>query len=327
MDVKSIISQLKKDYKSISKASDIEDPSEFVSLGNLAFDLISDGGVPFGYVVEFVGLSQSGKSTCAYNIIANAQKEYDAIGVLIDRENAYTNRRGEQIGIDTDRLILVKPQDVPTVTDCFQFILDVIEKVRKESDDTYLVIAIDSISSFGKDVDLSKSDSGRKAKATHEGLREVLEVIDKRMMLLVLNQVLYKVGVTFGDPRTTSSGESLKYYSQVRFALEDVKKIKNEHGDVIGNWIGVEVIKTRLGPCYRTCYIPHYYDTGFDYYGGYARLLADRGYLIPKNKNKFSKFETKTLLYGDEQVREDEMEKFLEKHPELRFDTYPPYKE
>jgi hypothetical protein len=119
----------------------------------------------------------------------------------------------------------------------------------------------------------------------------------------------------------------MKYYSNLRFALEEKHKILDpkQGNEVIGNWLGIEAIKTRLGPCYRTCYIQHFYETGINYYSGYARLLAQRGYLKPKNKKEFASFKQVTLKYEDKEINENEIEKFLEKHPELLFVAYPKY--
>ena len=331
MDIDRLVSHLRGKFRKAELAENIKDPTDFVSTGNLAFDLISDGGMPFGYLAEFLGLSQSGKSSFIYQIIANAQTKFNAFGILVDRENAFTQERGQQLGIDNSRLLLAKPVDVPTVYDAFTFIIDSIEEIRKqeakEKEKTYIVIGVDSISSFSKDVSLEKADPGRKAKAVHESLREVLTDIDDRTMLLVANQVTYRIGVLFGDPKTTTAGESMKYYSTLRFALEDRKKIIDESrgGEVIGNWLGVEVIKTRRGPCYRTCYIPFSYKNGIPWYGGYARLLAQRGYLKPKNATEFKTFKQRTLLYGEESLNESKIEAFLQQHPELLFKEYPEF--
>jgi protein RecA len=327
VDLSAIVKSLKSNFKSVSVASDRQDPTDFVSTGNLAFDLISDGGIPFGYCIEFLGKSQSGKSLLSHKIIANAQAKYDTIGVLVDRENAYTKQRGEQLGVDNNKLIIASPSDTPTITDAFLFVLSSLDEIRKQDKDTYIVVVIDSISAFGKDVSLEKSDTGRKAKATHEGLRELIPKIDSKIMLLVANQVTYKVGVMYGPNLTSSSGESMKYYSTVRFSLEDAHKmIDDSRGkEVIGNWIGVEVIKTRLGPCYRSCVIPHFYKEGVSFYGGYARLLVDRGFLRPKNVSEFNRFSQQTVLLGREQFSEWNVEAMLEKHPELLFDKYPEY--
>ena len=328
------------DLNKIAKAmqaevsSNIEDPKDFVSTGNVTLDLITDGGIPFGYVTEFMGFSQSGKSLFISQIIGNAMINYKGIGILIDRENAYTNKRGAQLGIDNEKLIVFKPKDVPTPFDAFSKIIQTVEAIRKEDKDVYIAIGIDSISAFGKDVALDKSDTGRKAKSIHEGLREALTIIDPKVMLLVANQFTFKIGVMYGDPRTTTAGESMKYYGNLRLALQDRKQIidPKRGNEVLGNWIGIEVIKTRLGPCFRECYLQHLYKSGIDPLSGYLRLLAKRGYIRPKNVDKFNAFTQTTVIWQDgddkeskKQYHELSTEKFLQDHPDLEFDHYPEY--
>jgi len=330
-DMQKVLNNLTKKYSGASLGSTLRDNYDYVSTGNLGLDLISDGGIPLGTCIEFLGLSQSGKSLFLYKIMANAQRDYDAICILADRENAYTKPRGIQIGIDQNTFIIAEAKDIPTPVDGFQFILDSITSIRSVYPDRHIVVGMDSISAFDKDVALAKSDSGRKAKASHEGLRKLLGFMDKKTTLLVANQVTYKIGILYGDPKTTTAGESMKYYSTVRFALEDKKHVKDptKGNEVIGSWIGVEVIKTRLGPCYRTMYIPHFYKTGIPYHGGYVRLLVDRGYLKPKNKAEFDKFAQQTVVYKRDGIKEEysefDVEKLFEKHPELEFKEYPDY--
>jgi len=350
IDLQKIAKGIKEKYSSVSVAEDIPDLSDYVSTGNLALDLISDGGIPFGYCVEFLGLSASGKSLLLQKILANAQQKYNAVGVMADRENCYTNTRGEQLGINNNKLLVAKPSDIPTAVDGFSFLIDTISSIRKVDEEqykkklaedkeaehikTYIVAILDSVAAFDKDVTLDKSDSGRKAKSVHEGLRKILPYIDEKVMFLVANQVTYKIGILWGDPKTSTSGESMKYYSTIRLALEDRKQIvdSNRGNEVIGSWIGVEVIKTRLGPCHRSCYFRHLYETGIDYFSGYGRLLSNRNYLSQKNKAEFKAFKQSTLLYNagikdkEEKVSEHQIEKFLEVHPELLFDKYPEYK-
>ena len=61
-DLDKIVRSLKKRYDSISVGNELPTEYEFIPTGSLAFDLLSDGGVPMGFVTEFLGLSQSGKS-------------------------------------------------------------------------------------------------------------------------------------------------------------------------------------------------------------------------------------------------------------------------
>jgi len=322
----SIVKQLKKDFGSLSIAEDMVDPHDFVSTGNLAFDLISDGGIPYGGIAEFLGLSASGKSTIIQRVIANSQKKFGAVGILIDREKAYTKKRAEQLGIDNDNIMVLPPENAILVSDAFNFLIDSITKIRAKSKDIYITAAIDSIGAFDQDTSLENSSTPRKAKSLHAGFRKIMPYIDDKVMFLFTNHVTYRI-VLYGNPATSSGGEAPKYYSNVRFSLEDAKTIidPKRNNEVMGNWLRMESIKTRLGPCHRSCMVRHLFKTGIDYYSGYARLLADRGYLKPKNKKEFNKFNQTTLKYNDSEINSDKMEEALAKFPELLFSEYPEY--
>ena len=189
-DLSKVMAALKKKYSNCSLGTEKENPTDLVSTGNLAFDLISDGGIPFGYCTEFLGLSQAGKSLFILGLMVQAQKTRNAICILIDRENSFIKERAETtLGLDTNNLIVIGPRDIPTPTAAFIFIKDSIEAVRKQDPDKYIVVGIDSISAFGKDTSLEKSDQGRKAKAIHEGLRECLTMLDPHIMLVVAKKV------------------------------------------------------------------------------------------------------------------------------------------
>lgn len=329
IDVDKIVKSLQKNYSGVVQLSSQKGKEfELVTTGNLAFDLISEGGIPFGLMTEFIGLSQSGKSLFCQMILANAQNDYDAVGVVVDRENSMFEKRAAELNIDTDKVIKCPPSDAKLVNEAFTFLIDSIETIRSEDEDQHIVCIIDSIAAFDKDVSLEKSDSGRKQKATKDGLRKLMGIVDDKVMVLIVNQFYYAIGVMFGDPKRASGGEGLKYFNTVRIALEDRKQILDESkgNEVIGNWLGIEVIKTRLGPCYRTCYVPFYYESGIPYYGGYARLLANRGYLIPNDKAKWGSFKNHTFAYGDKKrISEFGIEKFIEENPDLLFSNYPDY--
>lgn len=364
VDLSKITAQLKKKYGSVSTLTDSKTYGDLVSTGNLAMDLILDGGIPFGSVVEFAGFSQTGKSLFMQMILANAQKKYNAIGVVADRENAISSSRSEQLGVYTDNIIVAKPIDIPTPEAAFSFLIESVgllrpdlagrmvkkdkkekkavtedgglpvgKKGKKKKDEVEstttpkIVTIIDSISAFDKDTDLDKSDSGRKAKFLHEGFRKFLCYVDTDVLLMFSNQFTYKIGVMFGNPITTTGGESPKYYADVRMSLDNKTKIvdTSRGKEVVGNFIKVEVVKTRLGPCYRKCYIPFFYATGIPYYGGFVRLLVDRGYVTPNNLSEFKSFKSSTCDYKGERINEFEVEAILEKFPELAFSKYPEY--
>lgn len=318
-EVKDLIKDLKSKLKisGVRTGSD-EHPLEYISTGNKALDLALEGGIAWGYVCEWLGKSASGKTLLLQQLLADAQKKYDAIGVWFDRENAFFKKRAEELGINTDNVILVEPQEIVTVADCEQITKEILSKIPS---DRYKFIAIDSISAFAKEGD--KADMGKKAQALHNFFRTIIPMMDERTSLSFTNQVTFKIGVLFGPNETTTGGEGPKYYSTYRLKLDNRKAIKNENDVVLGNWIKTVVIKTRLGPAFREVEFPFYYKEGIPYYGGLARMLVRAGILRPKNKQKFTSFSSTTLLYGDEEVDEFEIEEFLKRHEEIKVDRYP----
>ena len=323
-DLERIVAKLKKKYGTAEIASERPDPRDYISTGNLALDLCLEGGIAFGYAASWEGFSGSGKSLMLQMVLADAQKKYNAIGIWVDREKAWTNDRAEELGIDTSKVIRVEPEDIPTIKHAEEFLMDVLPTLDKDS---YKLIAIDSLSAFMKEGD--KADMGKNAQNIHNLFRKLIPYLNDKTSFHIANQMTYKIGVMFGDNTTTTGGEGPKYYTTYRIKLNDKKVIINAKfgGEIVGNWIKTTVIKTRQGPNMRSVIFPFYYKEGIPYLGGYARLLANRGYLEPKNKTEFKSFKQSTLKYNDETVNEFQIEEFLEKHPELLFDIYPPYNE
>ena len=332
MDLETLAKKLRKKYGGINIASEIEDGQDYISTGNKACDLALNGGIAFGFVTEWSGGSQSGKTLMLQQMLANAQQKYNCDCLWLDRENAFTNARAIELGIDINRVIVVKPEAMASIDHMTELTSMALEQIDK---DKYVFIAIDSISAFEEEVAWDKkegrykADMGKKARSIHNLFRKVLPRMTTKTSLNFTNQRTFKVGVLFGSNETVTGGEGPKYYTTYRLRLAGMSgaPVVNKNNEVIGHWVSAVVVKTRRGPSYRKILFPFYFKTGIPYYGGYARLLADRGYLVPKNKSEFKSIKQSTLLYGEEQLNEHKIEVFLEKHPELIFDDYPEYNE
>ncbi|MBU0958499.1 MAG: hypothetical protein KKB31_01010 [Nanoarchaeota archaeon] len=323
-DISKAVKKLQKTYGSLRIAGEEEDTKEYISTGNLALDLALEGGIAWGYVSEYAGLSGSGKTTILQKMLADAQKKYEAWGVWIDREKSFHNDRAEFLGIDLEKIIVLDPIDVSTVPDATKALDDILKTLPK---DEYKFIVIDSISAFADTSKIDKMDMGRKSQSLHRLFRTILPYIDKKGSLNFSNHVTYKLDVMFGDKTTTTGGEGPKYYTSYRLRLDDRRVIidPNKNNEVLGNWINAKIIKTRSGPALRDIYMSHYYKSGIPYYSGYVRLLADRNYVEPKNKQEFKSFKQTTVIYKEKQYTEADIENNIEEFPELLFDKYPEY--
>lgn len=325
-DIKNLVKKLKKEYSTLNIASNNKESKESISTGNKALDLALEGGINFGSCVELSGFSQSGKTTLMQIMLANMQKEYNAVGIWIDRENAFYNDRAEFLGIDLDNTILLKPKDIITVPQTTIALVDILKGIPQ---DTYKFIAIDSLSAFD---DTSKSDKavmGKTAGQFHRLFRRIIPFVDDRTLFTFANQRTFKPNVMFGDNTTTAGGgESGKYYSHYRIQLDKGKELKDSKRDneVIGNWMRAIVEKTRTGPSRRKVYFQHLFKDGIDYLSGYMRFLVSRNSIQAKNKTDFKSFKQETILYNGHKLYESDVEQILKDYPELNFDQYPEYK-
>ena len=327
-DIISLTNKLKKEYGTLRIAEEEKEIAlDMLSTGNLALDLILEGGIPMGQVVEWSGFSGSGKSLMLQILLRDFQYKYpDGIAIWLDRENAFSSKRAIELGVDLSSVIVIKPADLNTVPDAEVFLRKILESCKDR--EIHKFIAIDSISAFAEGSDPMKSDMGKKAKSIHHLFKEILPLVDINTSFHFANQITFKVGIQFGDNTTVTSGEAVKYYASTRIKVDDKKKIidKMRGNEVLGNWIRATVIKTRHGPNYRYVDMPFLFKSGIDYHGGYARLLANRGYIKPNNVAEFDRFLQSTFSYKEsKRLSEFNMADVLQKYPELLFEKYPDY--
>ena len=82
-----------------------------ISSGSLNLDIaLGIGGFPRGRVVEIYGPESSGKTTLATNAIAEAQKA-GGICAFIDAEHAFDKYYAENLGVDTENLLISQPDN------------------------------------------------------------------------------------------------------------------------------------------------------------------------------------------------------------------------
>jgi len=323
-EIDKLVDRLSKKYGTLRIAGNVEDTKEYISTGNLALDLALEGGIPMGQVVEWSGKSGSGKSLMLQILLCDFLKKYpEGICIWLDRESAFSDKRAKELGVDLDRVILVKAADMITVPQAELLLKTILNDLKDKKIPKF--IAIDSISAFADASDPMKSSMGRKARELHHFFREILPFVDEKTSFHFSNQITFRVGVLFGDNTTVTSGESVKYYSSTRIKIDDKRHIidPKRGNEVLGTWISCIVIKTRNGPNYRQTIFPFYFETGIPYLGGYARLLWQRGYVTPTNKVEVKSFKRNTFKYGDTEFNEFEIDAFLKQHPELLFDRYP----
>ena len=170
--------------------------------GSIALDrALGVGGYPRGRVVEIFGPESSGKTTLAIYAIAEAQK-LGGIAAIIDAEHAFDRFYAEKLGVDINNLFISQPDNGEQA-------LEIVEQlIRSAAID---VIVIDSVAALTPkaeiDGEMGDSMMGLQARLMSQALRKLAGTISKtNTCCIFINQLRDKIGVTYGNPETTTGG-------------------------------------------------------------------------------------------------------------------------
>jgi len=109
----------------IQKASKVNDFT-VLRTGTLIDSLTGIGGLPRGRLVEFWGDTDTGKSSACLQVIASAQRE-DLKCLYVDVEHAFSSGYAEKLGVDMDKLDVMRELTAEDV-------IDATEKAIKEGE-------------------------------------------------------------------------------------------------------------------------------------------------------------------------------------------------
>jgi len=287
-----LANNLNKKFKSAHKVAFFLDGSEqtptdldeWVSTGSPMLDLAianrPHGGLPVGRITEITGLEGSGKSLLAAHAIADTQRK-GGLGVYIDTENALNQDFLEAIGVDIKRMLYVP---LETIEDIFEAIDSIIESIRAADGDKkkLVTIVVDSVAGASTKVEISADydQAGyatQKAIIISKAMRKVTNLIGReRISLIFTNQLRTRMGVSFGDPWTTSGGKAIAFHSSCRIRLKQMGQLKAKVGGVeqiVGIKTRAQVVKNRMGPPLRSIDFDIYFDSGIDNYGSWLEMM------------------------------------------------------
>lgn len=333
-----LASNLNKKFKSAHKVAFFLDGSEqtptdldeWVSTGSPMLDLAianrPHGGLPVGRITEITGLEGSGKSLLAAHAIADTQKK-GGLGVYIDTENALNQEFLEAIGVDIKKMLYVP---LETVEDIFEAIDSIIESVRAADGEKkkLVTIVVDSVAGASTKVEISADydQAGyatQKAIIISKAMRKVTNLIGReRISLIFTNQLRTRLGVSFGDPWTTSGGKAIAFHSSCRIRLKQMGQLKAKVGgvdQVVGIKTRAQVIKNRMGPPLRSIDYDIYFDSGIDNYGSWLEMMKTYK-LVNQTGAWYTYVDTET---GEEiKFQAKNFEEMMESRPELKESIY-----
>jgi len=191
-----------------------------IPTGSIWLDYILEGGLPRGRMVEIYGVPATGKSLLALRTITQAQKRgLDCI--LIDAENAYDSDFSRKLGVDTDKLTVVKMSEAEKA-------FDIVAKLLEAKP---AIIVIDSVASlvpfFEIDNETDKNTMALQARIMSKGC--VSE--DMRIFLPETGQYKRIADINVGDKVYSFDGNEIVIQS-VTDKIQQGKKMIYQINDI-----------------------------------------------------------------------------------------------
>lgn len=277
---------------------------ETIPTGALTLDLALGGGLPKGRIIEIYGPESSGKTTLALHAVAEVQKQ-GGIAAYVDAEHALDPVYSAALGVDIDNLLVSQP-------DTGEQGLEIVDQlVRSNAVD---IIVVDSVAALVPraeiEGDMGDAHVGLQARLMSQALRKITGNIGKTgCSVIFINQLRMKIGVSYGNPETTTGGNALKFYASVRLDIRRIQTLK-KGTEEFGTRAKVKVAKNKVAPPFRIAEFDIIFGKGISTLGCIIDLAEETNVVVRKGA---------WYSYGGENISQgrDNAIKYMEENPDF----------
>lgn len=227
-----------------------------ISTGITSLDTALDGGFPLGRIVELYGIPSSGKSLITLLTIVQAQQK-GLECVYIDAEGSFDTEFARKLGVDIDKLIVMKTGKVA------EDIFDIIAYIEKSQP---AIVVVDSVAALITEVEMEASLKDQqmaiKARVMSKALAKI-NTLNEKTLFLFINQVRDTMAM-YGAKETTPGGRALGHYATIRLRVhqpsEKIHKDDKKTAEIIGQIAQFRVTKSKASTPFREGTFKFYYE-------------------------------------------------------------------
>jgi len=262
------------------------------------------GGLPKGRVIEVYGPESSGKTTLVLHAIAEVQKR-GGVAAFVDAEHALDPTYAASVGVDINNLLISQP-------DSGEMALEIVDNlVRSMAVD---IIAIDSVAALVPraeiEGEMGASHVGLQARLMSQALRKITANVGRSNCIVIfLNQLRQKIGVSYGSPETTTGGTALKFYASLRLDIRRIQTLK-KGTEEFGIRAKVKVAKNKIAPPFRIAEFDIIFGKGISTLGCLVDLAEEMNIIV--RKGAWYSYQGDNIAQG-----RDNTIKYMEDKPEF----------
>lgn len=253
----------------IVKGSDITQHGKRITTGSIALDVALGGGWPANQWHELIGEASNGKTALALKTIAANQArdpEFTAVWVAAEE---WVPSYAEMCGVDADRVYVVSTN---LMEEAFEAVIKIAES---KAIDCIVVDSLPALVPSAEDEkEMEEATVGRVALLTNKFFRKVgkaskrsLTEPERPFIGIMINQWRSKIGVMYGDPRTTPGGLGKDYSYFTRVVVKRDEWIEAGSGQEkrrVGQTIKFQVLKNKSAAPSATASVDFYFGEGGD---------------------------------------------------------------
>jgi recombination protein RecA len=259
-EVDALIRQVNKAMKAEVLVYASEIPSfKRATTGSLAFDLVLGGGWPLNCWNEIIGNESHGKTVMALKTIAANQMLDGEYRCLWIASEDFNKDWAMDLGLDLTRVVLAMTN---VMEDAYTIMLEALDS---QAVDAIVLDSYPALTPSGEgEGNIDDWLPGLGARLTNKLMRKSPSVQrrsegERPCLCIIINQWRDRIGVMYGDPRTTpgGKGKNFSYFTRVEVTRDNwiVDSAKNK----VGLDIKILGMKNKTSPPMRTGLTPFYF--------------------------------------------------------------------